>query len=502
MTNPVRARRRVAHLLALGAWITFAGCGGGGGGSAGGSLPTPPTLVSIAVSPAGPSTTVGTSVQFVATGTYSDASTQTLTKGASWTSSEPGVATIGNAAGNAGLASALAVGSTAITATLGAVQSPAATLQVTAAPPVQAIKFHPGWYIALDPNNNTVSSWIAKMHSLKGTPNLVGFFLIQNWKWFEPAQGVYGSGTGDSATGTAALDQLLAEAAADGFQFMVGLEGKAFGSTPCSGNCGIVPDYFDTLQCADGAPGYLSGTAVGGTTFSVKSYDPAVTARYILLLNAYGQRYDANPNFEMFRDATESANSLFTAAQLEAMPARYIAWAQAARLAFPSTNLSLSTNFLHSAVDLATLFAGVVPYGVFIGGPDTKAPGLNTNYVPGNGNFDGISNIVFNGYIGANGMTSTAIDYRGKLGWIAETQTPEETYNQQSPQDTYNAMFGVTAGVAQGAVSYGGDMQPQYFIFSLGFFQPNSWTQADVTSFISGAHPVNTTAPASMLAQP
>ena len=59
----------------------------------------PPTLTSIAVTPANPSILIGASQQFTATGTYSDGSTQNLTSQATWTSSNTGVATI-NASGS------------------------------------------------------------------------------------------------------------------------------------------------------------------------------------------------------------------------------------------------------------------------------------------------------------------------------------------------------------------------------------------------------------------
>ena len=75
----------------------------------------PPTLVSIAVTPANPSVVAGATQQFTATGTYSDASTADITGEATWDSSVPAVATI--AAG--GLATAAAEGSTTISATLG-----------------------------------------------------------------------------------------------------------------------------------------------------------------------------------------------------------------------------------------------------------------------------------------------------------------------------------------------------------------------------------------------
>ena len=78
---------------------------------------TAPVLVSIAVTPVNPSIAAGTQQQFAATGTYTDGSHQDLTNSAIWTSSAPFVATISNA----GLATALAVGSTAIQATSGSI---------------------------------------------------------------------------------------------------------------------------------------------------------------------------------------------------------------------------------------------------------------------------------------------------------------------------------------------------------------------------------------------
>jgi hypothetical protein len=78
---------------------------------------TPAELVSIAVTPADPTITIGSSEPFTATGTYTDASTQDLTTSLTWSSSIPGVATISNAGGSEGLATAAGVGATTITAT-------------------------------------------------------------------------------------------------------------------------------------------------------------------------------------------------------------------------------------------------------------------------------------------------------------------------------------------------------------------------------------------------
>jgi hypothetical protein len=76
-----------------------------------------PTLSSIGVTPANPSQYNGSTVQFTATGTYSDGSTQNLTSQVAWTSGTTTVATIGT---STGLATCIAnSGSSTITATLG-----------------------------------------------------------------------------------------------------------------------------------------------------------------------------------------------------------------------------------------------------------------------------------------------------------------------------------------------------------------------------------------------
>jgi hypothetical protein len=88
----------------------------------------PPTLTSIAVTPANPSAAAGTTVQFTATGTYSDNSTKDITSSVTWASGTPAAATINTS----GVATAVAVGSTTISATSGSV-SGSTTLTVTPA---------------------------------------------------------------------------------------------------------------------------------------------------------------------------------------------------------------------------------------------------------------------------------------------------------------------------------------------------------------------------------
>jgi Flp pilus assembly secretin CpaC len=82
---------------------------------------TSATLKSISVTPSSLAIAAGTSLEFSATGTYSDGSVQTITSSVAWGSSETAVATI-NA--SSGLATGVAAGTTSITATQGGAGSP------------------------------------------------------------------------------------------------------------------------------------------------------------------------------------------------------------------------------------------------------------------------------------------------------------------------------------------------------------------------------------------
>ncbi len=77
---------------------------------------TPAALVSIAVVPPAASLPVGLTQQLVATGTFTDASTQDLTTQAAWSSSDPTVAAVSNDVGTAGMVSGLKQGAVTVTA--------------------------------------------------------------------------------------------------------------------------------------------------------------------------------------------------------------------------------------------------------------------------------------------------------------------------------------------------------------------------------------------------
>jgi 6-phosphogluconolactonase (cycloisomerase 2 family) len=75
------------------------------------------TLSSIAITPATPSIVLGTTTQLTATGTYSDGSKKDVSSQVTWSSATTTVATVSTA----GLATSVAVGTSAITATLSGV---------------------------------------------------------------------------------------------------------------------------------------------------------------------------------------------------------------------------------------------------------------------------------------------------------------------------------------------------------------------------------------------
>ena len=107
----------------------------------------PATLVSIAITPAIPAIPLGTTVQFMATGTFTDGSTQNVTDTVQWSSDTTSVASISNATGSQGLASSVATGTANITATSGSVQG-TTTLTVSTAALVS---------IAVTPANPTIA---------------------------------------------------------------------------------------------------------------------------------------------------------------------------------------------------------------------------------------------------------------------------------------------------------------------------------------------------------
>ncbi len=120
---------------------------------------TPAILASIAVTPAMPTIPLGSQQQFTATGTFTDGSTQDITKTAHWTSSMPMVAPVGDGPPNKGLATGVATGSTTITASSGPI-SGSTTLTVAAAVLIS---------IAVTPANPSIALGSTQQFTATGT---------------------------------------------------------------------------------------------------------------------------------------------------------------------------------------------------------------------------------------------------------------------------------------------------------------------------------------------
>jgi N-acetylneuraminic acid mutarotase len=123
--------------LRFGGWVLVsallaleAACGGASSTTSG--TTSAPTLQTISITPSTAQAPAGATLSLVATGLYSDHSTQDLTAAATWSSSDPHVGVVSNAAGSRGLTTAVGAGSATIAATVGGA-SGSTTLEVTVA---------------------------------------------------------------------------------------------------------------------------------------------------------------------------------------------------------------------------------------------------------------------------------------------------------------------------------------------------------------------------------
>jgi autotransporter passenger strand-loop-strand repeat protein len=132
------------------------------------------TLQSVSLTPANPMVTVGDSLSFTATGTFSDASTEALTTGVSWTSSNTAVATV-DSNGNV---TTLKPGSTTITATDDGV-SGSTTLTVSPAAMPAVTKLDPSSGPATGGNTVTITgSNFTNVTSVDFGSTAVGFTVV------------------------------------------------------------------------------------------------------------------------------------------------------------------------------------------------------------------------------------------------------------------------------------------------------------------------------------
>jgi hypothetical protein len=107
-------------------------------------------LVSIKVTPVTPTVNVGTSASYIATGTFTDGTTQNVTLSATWVAGTPTVVTVGSPVTNPETGLCKIVGSSLVTATIGAVSNSTTQNCVN---PLVSIKVSP-----VNPSVNTGSA--------------------------------------------------------------------------------------------------------------------------------------------------------------------------------------------------------------------------------------------------------------------------------------------------------------------------------------------------------
>ncbi|HUJ75663.1 MAG TPA: Ig-like domain-containing protein, partial [bacterium] len=115
-------------MLPLVAWLSA--CGDPSTSKSGGAAD--PTLVSIQVKPAAVTIAQGSTCQYIATGTFSDNSTQNLSSTVKWSSAAGSVATVSST----GMATAVASGTSSVQASYYLMASNAASLAVTSVPAI------------------------------------------------------------------------------------------------------------------------------------------------------------------------------------------------------------------------------------------------------------------------------------------------------------------------------------------------------------------------------
>ncbi|HEY0263672.1 MAG TPA: Ig-like domain-containing protein [Granulicella sp.] len=240
---------------------------------------TPATLVSVAMSPTSADFAAGTPQKFSLIGTFSDGSTQDLSPAATWTSSDPAVATVSNT----GLAQGVAAGPVQISASFGGQTAATSGSQVTPATLVS---------VAIVPSS----------------PNL----HLGTWQKFQ-AIGTFSDGTTADLSSMAtwsSSDNTIVSMTSDGTASAIAqgsaqVSATVNGMTATSGSFTVTPATLVSVAITPSTPSFAAGTtqqftATGtysdGTTQDLtpdvvwSSSDPTVTT-----INQNGLAESGNP---------------------------------------------------------------------------------------------------------------------------------------------------------------------------------------------------------------
>ncbi len=215
------------------------------------TVTAPPTLQSIVVTPANSNLVLGLTQQMIATGSYSNGTTQNISSSVTWSSSSTANVTVLST----GVATAIAIGSATITATSGAVNG--STVVNTIYAPLTA---------EVEPNNTS-----AQANILTPTVALTGQLSIttdQDW---------YSVTMASAGTITLNFNATTATSATSGWTYSIrNSAGTILSSAVCAdySNCAT-----KTLSAGVAAAGtYYLMVGIGNTSYTLNTSNYAITA--------------------------------------------------------------------------------------------------------------------------------------------------------------------------------------------------------------------------------
>lgn len=218
----------------------------------------------------------------------------------------------------------------------------------------QGVKWHPGHYIQLYPDQKEPEYFDSAVRDLESNPIFRGVMKQYFWNKLEPRYGVY-----DFSEIRADLNKL---ATADK-RLVVAIQGVSFLTRKK-----LVPSYLIN-QTYEGGVYRIDA----GKGFNIAYYNPQVQNRLIALLHALGKEFDGHPYLEAIR-LQETAPSRRDLGWRRAYVTRYmdgmLAVAVAAKAAFPRTVVLQYINFPERF--LPRFVENLESAGVGIGGPDVR----------------------------------------------------------------------------------------------------------------------------------
>ncbi len=216
-------------------------------------------IVSIAVTPANPSIPVGINYQFTATATFFDKTTGDITSTATWTSSDPTVATVSSQTPTQGLATSIKAGTTTIQASSGGVNG-STTLTVNSATLSS---------IAVTPADDTLVLAYQQQYTATGTySDSTTQNITDSVTWASSNASAATITTSGLATGVG-VGSTTISAAKDGKTGSTNLTV----STPIPVSITITPNVSNALTLAPGTSQSLTatGTFSNGNTHNINS---------------------------------------------------------------------------------------------------------------------------------------------------------------------------------------------------------------------------------------